>query len=87
MAIIEASRDPERRVTRLAVKIFWLLDVARYVSSIGSGISWMSDLPLGSCSSVLVNFDRIVRIAGYWDASDPGDLRFAIVADLGAFRT
>ena len=87
MAIIEASRDPERRVTRLAVKIFWLFDAARFISSIGSGTSWISDLPLGWCSSVLVNSDRIVKISGYRDASEPCDLRFAIVADLGAFRT
>ena len=87
MAIIEASRDPERRVTRLAVKIFWLFGAANFVSSTGSGISWRSDLLFGLSSSVVVNFDRIVRIAGHWGASDPGDLRFAIVAGLGAFRT
>ena len=87
MAIIEASRDPERRVTRLAVKIFWLLDAARFNSSIWSGTSWISDLPLDSSSSVLVNPERILSIAGYGDAGGPGDLKFAIVAVRRAFRT
>ena len=87
MALIESSRGLERQGTRLAVKIFWLFDAARFNSSIWSGTSWISDLPLGSSSSVLVNPERILSIAGYGDAGDPGDLRFATVADRGAFRT
>ncbi len=39
MALIEAGRDLERRVTRLAIKIFWLFDAARFVLLIGSGTS------------------------------------------------
>ena len=87
MALIEASRGPERQVTRLARKTLWLFGTARSIPSIGSETSWESDLPLCLFSSVLVNSDRIVRVAGNGDAGSPGDLQFAIVDRLRAFRT